>query len=219
MRSGPERPAGIDRDRILVVLRLLPGRHDPDAAGAHRPVEVLPTLLPVGRHLFRRNRSEDGGHPSLAARVGVGRELELVAALGLFEALREERQHLGADVAGAGAASAGMALAGDPNLLAVMDPGRDLDLERSLLDDPALAAAVGAGLLDPLARAPAGRTGLGADELAEGAPGDPLQAAGAAASLTGDRARARRGSTARAGAARDRNGERNLPLDSARSLG
>ncbi len=111
-----------------------------------------------------------------------------------------------------------MALAGDPNLLAVMDPGRDLDLERSFLDDPALAAAVGAGLLDPLARTPAGRTGLGADELAEGAPGDPLQAAGAAAGLTGDRARARRGSTARAGAARDRNGKRNLPLDSARSL-
>src|SRR5438876_7577578 len=99
-----------------------------------------------------------------------------------------------------------------------MDSGRDLDLELSLLDRAAVALAVGAWLFDPLAGAPAGRTRLRADELAEGAPGDPLQAARAAAGLTGDRARAGRGATARARAARDRNGKRNLPLDSACSL-
>src|SRR5512132_4138908 len=294
MRSGPERTAGIDRDRVLVRRRLLPGRHDPDAAGAHRTVTVPRTLLAAGgdraRQLLEnafvgavglvvrracelleqppllvvqpaRNGDvdehalvassealEDGHpasaqHPDLTGLRALG-ELELrLAVQGRHGHRRSERRlgdrqidgredlvslthearvgldaHLDVDVAGAGAASAGMALAGDPNLLAVMDSGRDLDLERSFLDDPALAAAVGAGLLDPLACAPAGRTGLRADELAEGAPRDPLQAARAAAGLTGDRARARRGSTARAGAARDRNGERNLPLDSARSL-
>ena len=96
MRAGSERPAGIDRDRVFVLRRLFPRRHDPDAAGAHGPVEVLPALLPVGRNVLRRDRSEDGRHPRLAARVGVGRELELVAPLGFFEALREESQHLGA---------------------------------------------------------------------------------------------------------------------------
>src|SRR5207244_11143661 len=106
----------------------------------------------------------------------------------------------------------------DSNLLAAMDPGRDLDLERPLLDDAAVAAAIGAGLFDPLAGAPAGRTGLRADELAEGAPGNALQATRAAAGLTGDRARARRGATARTRVARDRDGERNLALDSSRSL-
>ena len=86
------------------------------------------------------------------------------------------------------------------------------------VDRAAVALAAGAWLFDLLAGASAGRTRLRADELAEGAPGDPLQATGAATGAAGDRARPGRGPAAAARAARDGDRKRNLALGSARSF-
>jgi hypothetical protein len=69
-----------------------------------------------------------------------------------------------------------VALAGDSDLLAVVDPRRNLDLERPLLERSALAATLGAGLFNPPTSSPAVGTALRAYELAEGAAGDVLEA-------------------------------------------
>src|SRR5205814_157493 len=58
-------------------------------------MEPLPALHPVGGDLRGGHLSERGRHPALAARVGVRRKHELVAALRLLEAFREERKHFG----------------------------------------------------------------------------------------------------------------------------
>src|SRR5439155_9290855 len=65
-----------------------------------------------------------------------------------------------------------MALARKPDLLAVVDSGRDLDVERSFLDDPAGAFALVAGVLDDAAGATTAGARLGADEFSECGPGD-----------------------------------------------
>src|SRR5512132_677500 len=69
-----------------------------------------------------------------------------------------------------------MAFAGEPDPLPVVDAGRDLDLSPPLLEHLAGALAIAARMLDHSAGAAARRTGLRSDELAEGAPGDPLDA-------------------------------------------
>src|SRR5215831_11699454 len=53
------------------------------------------------------------------------------------------------DVARGDAGRARVPFAPDPDALAVVDAGRDVDLEAPLLDRPALATARGARLLDP----------------------------------------------------------------------
>src|SRR6185312_14871243 len=83
--------------------------------------------------------------------------------------------HLDVDVPGPAADEPGVPLAGQADPLTMVDPRRDLDLERSLLDDAAGAATLAARLLDPAARAGARRARLGADELAEDAPRHLLQ--------------------------------------------
>src|SRR5207247_10094128 len=114
------------------------------------------------------------------------------------------------DVAGAAAAPARVALARDWDLLAVVDSRRNLDLERPLLERPALAATLGAGLFDPPTSSTAVGTALRAHELAEGAAGDALEAAGTAARRTRDRAGAGRSAAAAASAAREGYWERDL---------
>src|SRR4051812_46092452 len=74
-----------------------------------------------------------------------------------------------------------MPLAGQADPLAVVDPRRDRHLDRSLLDDSAGTAALGARLLDPPPSSRTRRAGLGADELAEDAPRHLLEASGAVA--------------------------------------
>ena len=111
-----------------------------------------------------------------------------------------------------------MALAAEPDALAVMDSGRDLDRERPLLDDPARAAALGARLLDPAARAGARRAGLRADELAEDAARHLLQPSGSAAGRAGrDLAAGLRAVPAAARAGHSRL-ERHLARDAVRRL-
>ena len=83
--------------------------------------------------------------------------------------------HLDVRVAGEAAARTGMAGAADPDLLAVVDPGRDLDLELYLLERAAGTLAADARRLDDAPGAAAGRARLRAHELAEDAARDLLQ--------------------------------------------
>ena len=71
------------------------------------------------------------------------------------------------EVPGWPADRAGVTLAGEPDALAVVDPGRDLDLEGPLVEHAAGPFATGTRVLDDAARAAATRAGLAADELAE----------------------------------------------------
>src|SRR5439155_1739101 len=76
----------------------------------------------------------------------------------------------------------GVAFTAEADALAVVNAGRDLDLERAFLDHAARPPALLAGVLDQLAGAAAGGTGAGADELAEDAARDlPYVAAATAA--------------------------------------
>jgi hypothetical protein len=63
-------------------------------------VELLPAFLPVRRHVGGRDGTERGQQPRLASRVGVGRQHDLIAAVGFLEALGKEREHLGARALG-----------------------------------------------------------------------------------------------------------------------
>src|SRR5206468_4713159 len=65
-----------------------------------------------------------------------------------------------------------VALAGEPDPLAVVDSRRDLDPEGALLDEPPAAVAALARVVDDRARAVAPRAGVGPHELAERAPRD-----------------------------------------------
>src|SRR5512133_3790769 len=111
-----------------------------------------------------------------------------------------------------------MAFAGEPDPLPVVDAGRDLDLSPPLLELLAGALAIAARMLDHSAGATAGRTRLRSDELAEGAPGDPLEAplslAGRADADAGPRLDARRFTAS----ARHGDLERHLALRPARGL-
>ena len=110
---------------------------------------------------------------------------------------RGSRRDVHIDVRVAGDAAARPAWPGPrmPDPLAVVDPGRDLDVELLRLDRAPVAVAGGAGRLDDGAGAEAGRAGLRAHELAEDAARDLLQLA-----------------TARAGRARDALGARLGPV-------
>ena len=112
-----------------------------------------------------------------------------------------------------------MALAGEADLLAVVDSGRNLDLERSLLDDPARALALPARMLDHAACTAAARARLRADELAEGRPRDVLEPAGAVAGRATRWLGTGLGAAAAAGRARHGHRKRNIALRSAGSLG
>src|SRR6476620_3028795 len=99
-----------------------------------------------------------------------------------------------------------------------MDPGRNLHLERSLLDSSTVPMAIRARVFDLLPGAAASRTGLRSDELTERAPRDVLQAARAAAGHAGDRSCTRCGPATRARGAGDGDRKRNLPLRSGGTL-
>src|SRR6185312_1397660 len=73
----------------------------------------------------------------------------------LVAAHREEH----VEVARRAAARAGLALAGEADARAVLDAGRDVDLERLVAPHAALAGTGAARLVDHLARAMAGRAG------------------------------------------------------------
>ena len=123
------------------------------------------------------------------------------------------------DVAGAAPEDAGVSLAGQPDPLPVVDSGRDVDLERPLLDRPAGASAFAARVLDHASAPAARRAGGGPDELAEDAARDLLEATAATAAGARRRSRPRLDAFAAAAPARDRHLDGHLHLDAARGLG
>src|SRR5204862_6468399 len=123
------------------------------------------------------------------------------------------------DVPRAAAVAAGMALARDADLLAVVDSGWDLDLERPLFDQATVAATLGTRIVDHAAGSRALPARLRSNELAEGAPRDVLHAPCAGARRARGGLRPRAGSAAAASRARDGDRERHLPLDAGCRLG
>src|SRR6187549_2491565 len=99
-----------------------------------------------------------------------------------------------------------------------MDPGRDLDLERTLVEHTAGSFATGTRVLDDAARAAATRAGLAADELAEACPRDVLDAPRAVTLVAGRRSRAGLDPAAFALLARSCDLDGDLALDAGRGL-
>jgi hypothetical protein len=75
--------------------------------------------------------------------------------------------HEDIDIARAAAELPGMALAGEADALPVVNPGRNVDLERTLLRPTPCSLAVRTGRCHDLARPVALATRLRTDELAE----------------------------------------------------
>src|SRR5439155_2779465 len=148
------------------------------------------------------------------------RHREIDGRVGVVCFTHESRMRPDADedveVTGLPAEQARVALAGEPDALAVVDPRRNLDLERALLEQAALAPTAGAGILDDAARTTATGAGLAADELAERRSRDMLDAAGAAAFGTGRRRLAGLDPVAAALVAEERHLDRHASLDSGR---
>ena len=92
---------------------------------------------------------------------------------------------LDVQVAGGAAAGADLALAGELDARAVVDPGRDLDGERAAGADPAVAGALGARGRDDGAEALALRARPGRHDLAEEGPVHLRHLAAAAAHVAG----------------------------------
>src|SRR5579862_9566013 len=172
-----------------------------DRAGLRPRVELELLVAVEGRDLDRR--AECGlGHRQVDGRVDV-------------VALAHEAwvgSHVDAHVCVpcARAEDAGVPLAGEADLLAVVDAGWNLDVQPALFDDAAGALADRAWRLDAPARASARRARLRANELPEDAARDLLQAAGTATRRTGRDLAARLCAVAAAALASHRDAERNL---------
>ena len=165
----------------------------------------LPAVLRAFGHLDAGLRAVERRHLERAAERRRGhrdRHLAVeVGAVALEELVRLDRQE-DVEIAGRAAAQAGLALVGEADAGAVLDAGRDVDRQRLLLGDAALAGAFRAWILDGLAAAMALRAGaLDREEALRGAhlavaaahrAGDRLGAglgAGAGAFVAGDRSR------------------------------
>src|SRR5262249_31420289 len=179
----PPRHLDVDEHALAAAAEALQSGHaaaGEDARGPRlRPRLELELRLAVERrHLHGRaergvrHRQVDGAEDvvALAHEPGVGLD-----------------PYLDVDVAGPAAERARMAFARDADLLAVVDPGRHLDVERPLFEGAPRALAVEARILDDLAEAAARGTGLRAHELAEHAPRHLLQPPAPAAGRTGHR--------------------------------
>ena len=151
---------------MIAAAEALQDRHaaaaqDTSLAGLRAGTELQLGVAVEGRHGERR------AERSLRHRQVDGRE-DVVALA--HEPLVAADSDEDVRIARGAADRAGVSLTRDPDPLPVVDPGRDLHVERALLDDPAGAAAVLAGMLDHLSGAGAAGARLGADELAEDAP-------------------------------------------------
>src|SRR5712691_4922369 len=186
----PARDDDVDEHAVVAAPEALQHRHPAtrkhaNVAGlrARRKLELHRAVERVGRERRAERRFRDRQ---------VDRREDVVALA------HEARiwHHVDADVhvAGTAAELSRMPLAGDPDLLPVVDAGGDLHLEPALFDLPSGAPAFGARGLDDPAGAAAARAALRAHELAEDAVRHLLHAPRAAAG------RARRRHGARLGA-------------------
>ena len=89
------------------------------------------------------------------------------------------------DVTGLAAERARMSFTREPDPLAVVDPGWDLDVEAALLEHSSGAGARLARVLDDLTRPAAARTRLAAEEIAETGARHALEVTGAPTVLAG----------------------------------
>ena len=126
---------------------------------------------------------------------------------------------LDVQVAGRAAAGADLALAGEPDAHAVLDPGRHVDRDRALRPDPAVATAIGAGVGDLLAGAGARRARPGGHDLTEQRALDGLDLTRAVADVTGARLGAGRATVATAGRAYDGGVDRDVAVHAQGRLG
>src|SRR5262249_35181547 len=134
----------VDPHVLVAAPEALEHGHSFPAEDAHRAglrarFELELSLTVEGRHGDLRAERRLG-HRQRHARIDVVALTDEVAVRAHGDA------HV--DVAGAGTRRAGMALARDADALAVVNPGRNVDVERALLDDTALAAALAARCLD-----------------------------------------------------------------------
>ena len=91
MRTGAERPAGVDDDGELLRRRRDPGRPDPQPSRVRRVVELLPAVLPAVGNRFRRRLREGVAYRGYAGRVDVDGELGRLAVDALLESRRSVR--------------------------------------------------------------------------------------------------------------------------------
>src|SRR5262249_30111608 len=147
--------------------------------------------------LDRRRRPERGLHD-----VEVDRREDVVPLA--HEARVRPDAHPHVHVSGPAAELAGVPLAGDADLLTVVDSSRDLHLQLPLLECAPGALALSARRRDETSGAAALRTCVGPDELPEHAAGHLLNTARSAAAGTRDRRRSGLGTAAGAAAALNR---------------
>ena len=205
-RSGRRpRAAGAARRRARSAPRRRAGRRASRGASRAatacprpRSTRTSPGWVP-GRHLeleLARERRDRRRRPERGVRHRQPhRRVQVVSVA--HEARIGPDAHDDERVASLGAPEAGVPLAADADLLAVVDPLRDVDLELPPRDDAPVAAALGARLLEHLADAAAVRARPLLDELAEDVLRDAPHDAGARARRARARRRARLGAASR----------------------
>src|SRR4029077_4794293 len=204
----------VDEDALVAAATALQDRHaaavqDGDLAGL-RSGRKLDLFLAV------EGRDRESG-PERSLREGqVGGRVDVVSLA--HEPLVGTDVNFEIDVSRLAACRPGVTLAAQPDPLAVVDSGRDLDRERALLDDTSRAPALGAPVLDATAGYGARRAGLGADELAEHAPRHLLEPPCSVARRARRQLGARLGAVPVATAARDGSLERDLARNAVRRL-
>src|SRR5215472_1281746 len=148
----------LDHDLHIHVARLARAQHRHALA---LQAEAAARLGALG-DLHLGLAAVDGRHLELAAERGRhhrDRHAAMqVGAIALEEAVAADREE-DVEVAGRAAARAGLALAGEPDAGAVLDPGRDVDRERAVALHAAGARAGRAWIVDHLAAPVAGRAG------------------------------------------------------------
>src|SRR5688572_3124122 len=182
---------------FLLLGRQVHGRLDlhaaeqvADAALADGAYSFPPQAEQTPRLSFRRHLENDGAverrHVDAAAERG-RREADGNLAAQVLTFASEDRMRLNGDVdvevARRPAVAPGLAFASEPDPVAIVDAGRNLDRERLVLAHAAPAAALAARLVDRCARAAAARARLLNREKALG----HAELSDAAASLAGDR--------------------------------
>src|SRR5262249_3953454 len=118
--------------------------------------------LGAGRNIDARHLAIERRHFDAAAECGLNhRDWHAAVNVGAFalEQLVTAHRQEDVEIACGAAARAGLALAGQANARAVLDAGRNGDLERLVAPHAALARAAAAGLVDHLACAVAGMAG------------------------------------------------------------
>ena len=126
--------------------------------------------------------------------------------------------HGDVDVPGRAAQRARVPRAAHPDPLPVVDPGRHVELQRHVLERPAVALAALARRLDQAAGAVAARAGSRPHDLAEDRAGDLLDDSRAAAARAGDGRRAWRRAGAGAGLAAPRRAHAHAERDPAQRV-